>query len=482
MSIVDELPIKYPSKPPPLSDGKNPHVMIVGAGLGGLLLATLLDKAGIAYEIFERAKEVKPLGAVMTLNAGVFPALEQLGLYEELVKISLPVTGTSIFHGDMTEIITLKTKLADIIGYDHIVFPRPEFYDMVLSRVPLEKIHFSKKVLSLEQNKEGVMIRCADGTTYHGDILVGADGAYSGVRQALYRRLAKEETLPSSDADELNKGFICMVGTTRPLDLEKYPGVDGKGASIYQVVGRNSNYSWSVFTIPGNRICWSVKLQLLTVEEATQHKFRNSEWGSETSDPMIKEVRDFLIPMGGTLGDLIDASPRETISRVFLEDKLFETWHHGRTVLLGDAAHKLLPSAGLGAVTAMQDAVVLANCLYEMKGLASTDITDAFVAFKNERYPKLQVQYAASRTSAKLMYGQSLFDKLLRVVVFNLLPESLQLKGGYKGMEFRPQASFLPQVPVRGTGFVLPQKPSQRYQAEQDKLITGERSSTAIVV
>lgn len=79
-----------------------------------------------------------------------------------------------------------------------------------------------------------------------------------------------------------------------------------------------------------------MKLQLLTVEEATQHKFKNSEWGSDTSDPMIKEVRDFLIPMGGTMGDLIDSSPRETISRVFLEDKLFETWHHGRTVLIGD--------------------------------------------------------------------------------------------------------------------------------------------------
>ncbi|KAK5820968.1 hypothetical protein F5H01DRAFT_339703 [Linnemannia elongata] len=478
MMLDDEPSFKYPSQPPPISDGRNPHVMIVGAGLAGLLLAILLDKAGIPYEIYERAKQVKPLGAVMTLNAGVFPALEQLGLYEELVKLSLPVTWTSVYHGDMTEIITLKTKLADVIGYDHIVFPRPEFYNLVLSRVPREKIHFSKKVMSMEQNKEGVMIRCSDGTTYHGDILVGADGAYSGVRQALYKRLEKAGTLPPSDLDELNKGYVCMVGTTRPLDPAKYPGVDRKDASIYQIVGRNSNYSWSVFTIPGNRICWSVKLQLLTVEEAIQHKFRNSEWGSDTSDPMIKEVRDFLIPIGGTMGDLIDSSPRETISCVFLEDKLFDTWHHGRTVLIGDAAHKLLPSAGLGAVTAMQDAVVLANCIYEMKGLTLEDIDEAFVEFKNERYPKLQAQYSASQTTAKLLYGQGWFDKVLRVVVFNLLPESFKLKGAYKGMEFRPQASFIPQVPLRGSAPVLPQKPSLRYQAEQAKL-TGEEHTPA---
>lgn len=52
---------------------------------------------------------------------------------------------------------------------------------------------------------------------------------------------------------------------------------------------------------------------------------------------MIKEVRNFLIPFGNkTLGDLIDATPQDNISKVFLEDKLFETWNHGRTVLIGD--------------------------------------------------------------------------------------------------------------------------------------------------
>ncbi|KAF9538793.1 hypothetical protein EC957_006215, partial [Mortierella hygrophila] len=297
-----------------------------------------------------------------------------------------------------------------------------------------------------------------------------AQQVYSGVRQALNKCMDKARILPPSDLEEPNKGYIYMVSTTRPLDPVEYSGMEKMDTSDYQI--------WSVFTIPGNRICWSVKLQLLTVEEATQHKFRNSEWGSDTSDPMIKEVRDFLIPMGGTLGNLIDSSPRDTISRVFLEDKLFETWHHGRTVLIGDAAHKLLPSAGLGAVTAMQDAVTLANCIYEMKGLTTDDINEAFIEFKNARFPKLQAQYTASQTTAKLLYGQGWFDKLLRVVVFNMLPESFMLKGAYKGMEFRPQASFIPQVPVRGTAPVLSQKPSLKYQAEQAKL-KGEEHTPA---
>ncbi|KAG0376747.1 hypothetical protein BGX24_007293 [Mortierella sp. AD032] len=468
MAFDDKPSVKYPSLPPPLSDGKNPHVMIVGAGLAGLFLAILLEKAGIPYQIFERVKEIQPLGAVMSLNAGILPVLEQLGLYEELLHISLPVTGEfKIYNSDLALILAPKNVSAEAIGYNHIVFARPDFYNLLLSKVPREKVHFSKKVMSLEQNREGVMVRCADGTTYHGDILVGADGAYSGVRQTLYKRLSKAGTLPPSDGEELNKGYICTVGITAPLDPIKYPGIDAKDANINQIIGNNSPYSWSVFTIPGNRICWNVKRQLATIEEATDLKLKNSEWGPETSAPMIKQVRDFLIPFGDkTLGDLIDATPQETISCVFLEDKLFDTWNHGRTVLIGDACHKLLPSAGLGAATAMQDAVVLANCLYEMNGLSSDDVDETLSDFQTKRFPIVKAQYEASKTSAKLIYGQSLVERFMRMVVFNWLPESTKMKGAYKGVEFRPQASFLPQIPARGTAPVLLQKISKRYQRE----------------
>lgn len=56
---------------------------------------------------------------------------------------------------------------------------------------------------------------------------------------------------------------------------------------------------------------------------------------------MIEAVRNFKLPYG-TIGDLIDNTPKDKISRVYLEDKLFETWTHGRTVLIGDAAHKVV--------------------------------------------------------------------------------------------------------------------------------------------
>jgi hypothetical protein len=81
--------------------------------------------------------------------------------------------------------------------------------------------------------------------------------------------------------------------------------------------------------------------QLASLEETEKTRFRNSEWASESNEDMINDVKDFRLPGGGTLGNLISHTPKENISRVFWEEKLFETWTHGRTVLIGDGESSL---------------------------------------------------------------------------------------------------------------------------------------------
>ncbi|KAF9177061.1 hypothetical protein BGZ50_009246, partial [Haplosporangium sp. Z 11] len=149
-----------------------PNVLIAGAGLAGLLLGILLERANIPYQIFERAQEIKPLGAVMSLNANILPIFEQLGMLDELLAISYPTYAMNMFKGDMTPIAQIKMKgIKELVGYDYVVFARPDLYNLLYSKIPKEKIMFKKKILSLQQNENGVMVRVADGTTYHGDIL-----------------------------------------------------------------------------------------------------------------------------------------------------------------------------------------------------------------------------------------------------------------------------------------------------------------------
>lgn len=131
----------------------------------------------------------------------------------------------------------LYTCLHCRVGYDRILFARPELYDMLFKQIPSEKMHMSKKILSFQQNHEGVMLRFSDNTTVHGDILVGADGAHSAVRQHLYKTMDKQGLLPKADTKAMSRGYISLVGTTNELDPEKYPCVLKEDCDINFIIG-----------------------------------------------------------------------------------------------------------------------------------------------------------------------------------------------------------------------------------------------------
>ncbi|KAF9187900.1 hypothetical protein BGZ49_004002, partial [Haplosporangium sp. Z 27] len=313
-----------------------PRVLIVGAGIAGVFLAILLDRAGIPCEIFEKSPEVKQLGAVMSVNVNILPVFEQLGMFEDLQKISFTCPGMNIYNEKMQRIAYRGNEtIKETCGYDYFVFSRPMLYELLLSKISHKKVHFGKKVLSVKHPAEGgVVINCSDNSSYFGDILVGADGAYSAVRQSIYRDLEEKGELPASDAQGLKIGHLTMVGTTDPLDPETYEHLKDNFTHFSFIIGKGKPYSWSTFTVPGNRICWGVNVQL-SQASAEDQAFRNTEWGPESNDSMIKEIYDLNTPYG-PLGQFIDHTPKERISRVFLEEKMFETWHHRRVVLIGD--------------------------------------------------------------------------------------------------------------------------------------------------
>ncbi|KAG0353263.1 hypothetical protein BC939DRAFT_1068 [Gamsiella multidivaricata] len=459
----------------------SPKVLIIGAGIGGITLALLLERIGIDYEVFERAKCVKPLGAAMSIGPNILPVFEQLGLIDEIMKVSLPATTMEVYKENM-ELIGRTDNTAFIkqrSGYDPIMFSRPDVHNLLLSKVPASKIHYSKRVLSVGQSDTGVLIRCTDGQTHEGDILIGADGAYSAVRQSLYDRLQKDGMLPASDSQSLNLGYSCMVGTTLPQDPEKYPILKDNHAHFAVVVADGKPHSWTIISVPGNRICFGIVIQLKGEEK--DETFRNSEWGPESIDSMVAQVAHHKIPFGGTLGDLINATPKELISKTHLEEKLFETWTHKRIALIGDACHKMLPSAGQGAINAMQDAVIVANCLYDLKSLSQKHIAAALEDYKAQRYGQAKKQVQISNMVGRVLYGQTWFEKFMRKAVFNWLPRSFEESSFIKSVEYRPQATFLPFVDNPAKLPILPQKMSKRYAEEQKLKKEKDAESTPVV-
>ncbi|KAF8916354.1 hypothetical protein BGZ58_005305 [Dissophora ornata] len=167
------------------------------------------------------------------------------------------------------------------------------------------------------------------------------------------------------------------------------------------------------------------------------------------------------------MADVFVDTPTHLISKVFLEEKMFKTWYHGRTVLTGDACHKMLPGAGQGAVNAMQDAVVLANCLYAMPDKSASSITAAFEEYFKQRHQRAHTQFVRSNEMSQTMVGQTWVDRLLRHVMLNYIPNWVLQISFNKTFEYRPQIAWLPLAENRGTGKVLPQEGVRRPLEEQ---------------
>ncbi|KAF9154280.1 hypothetical protein BG015_001393 [Linnemannia schmuckeri] len=421
------------------ASNENDTVLIVGAGIAGMMLALLLQKAGIPYDIYERAAEVKALGSALFFSATTAPIFKQVGIYEELYALGKNTSSIQIASEQGIEYKMNFKDQQELFGSEGYIISRPMLYDVLRRQIPKERFHLGRKVVSISQQddvdkncnpgKGGVTIEFQDGSTVRGGILVGADGAYSVVRQSLYSQLKEKNVLPASDDVPLPFNVVCLVGQTKPLDPEMYPYLKLEDCQFIRTLGDNKPY--------------------------TEHgSFKNSEWGPEAVETMCDKVRSFPIISGSerpwTLGDLIDNTPKELISKVMLEEKVFETWHYGRAVLIGDACHKLNPAGGSGANCAIHDAVALANRIYALpENRTRADIDQAFKAYRDERMPWVEAAFNTS-TMMKSMVQKGLKATLIRFLSRNM-PDWVTRRITIKMQYYQPQAAFLPLIENQGT-------------------------------
>ncbi|KAG0316570.1 hypothetical protein BG000_004820, partial [Podila horticola] len=256
-------------------------VIIVGSGIGGLTLAALLERAGIEYQIFERAAKVKPLGSALSIGPNIMYLFGQLGILDEVLANAKPFGFSTGYNLQRQATRTLDYSPAEKIGgfLPHII-SRPILVDILLRLVPANKISYSKKILQVKQEDDHVIIKCSDNSGYQSNILVGADGAYSSVRQNLYKALNAKGKLPKADNADLPFNSVCLVGQTAPLDPEVFPHLKDSHTWFETMVSQDKPYAVCDFPVARNNM---------------------------------------------TLGDLFDRTPKDLISKVMLEEKLFDT-------------------------------------------------------------------------------------------------------------------------------------------------------------
>ncbi|KAK5796886.1 hypothetical protein F5H01DRAFT_373629 [Linnemannia elongata] len=412
---------------------KRPKVLIVGAGLAGLTLGMLLHKADIPFEIYERAAEIKPLGSAMYFNCTTANLFKQCGIYEEFLALGKYVSAIKMCNENRELEFSVDFEGHDeLYGANGYIVSRPQIYDLLLRQIPKERVHLGKKVLSMDQGGNGVLIRFSDKSEAEGDILVGADGAYSAVRQGLYEKLKKTNKLPASDALPLPFSTVRLVGQTRPLSPEEFPDLAIKNSQFRNFIATDKMYTWSTATTVQNTVCWGA---ILFLDEETR-----------------------------------------LISKVMLEEKVFKTWYDCRTVLIGDACHKFNPAGGVGAANAMHDAIALAN---RINGLPfhpiAEEIEDAFKAYQEERIDWVEKAFENSK-AFRTMAGQSVSSKATRYIVKNM-PAWVVRKFERRQFTNRPQAAFLPAAEDKGTIKTAPQ-PSLSIKAPEET----EPSKTTQVV
>ncbi|KAF9428772.1 hypothetical protein BGZ94_001092 [Podila epigama] len=432
---------------PPAEPSRRPRVLISGAGIGGLTLAILLHKADIPFDIFDRSEDLHQDGNPRS-NSPYTALFRQLGIYEEFLKLGIPTDTIHVYKENLNHSFSLDfTERSKVGSGREYVIRREDLHDLLLRQIPREKLHLGNSVFCVETTDSGVLIHSTGGKRVRGDIIVGADGAFSVVRDDVLKTIAckKKITFKALNPKLAPYSSFCMVGETSVLDSSEFPEVDAETCQTHAVLGSDKNMcTWRTYTTKQKTVCWMV-VKFLDKELPSEEEQRTIyQWS-------LEEVRDFKVPGGKgdrvlTIGDYIDRTPM--IYRRKLFEEVLDHWFCGRAVLLGDACHPMHPLGMMGAINAIHDAVALANWINTLRSPSMIELKEIFDQYQAERLPIVKEAFALSQMF-KQTFGKSIGAYMVRKSVKHM-PKHVWNRKVTKISAYRPQVSFLPQVKDNG--------------------------------
>jgi 2-polyprenyl-6-methoxyphenol hydroxylase-like FAD-dependent oxidoreductase len=311
-----------------------PRALVIGAGIGGLAAAIALRRAGLQVMVCEQARVLEAAGAGLSLWANAVSALERLELSEQVAAISVGGDRGEFRTWDGRTLREISSaELRGRFGAAHIAAHRADLQRVLLDALEPDTVCLGKRCVRITHNgRQQVRAEFADGSEVAADILVGADGLRSTVRACLWGQR------PPSYA-----GYTSWRGVAT-YDHPQLPR--GTGVESW---GRGSRFGMT--HIGGGRIYWFATLN-------TPPDGRDSSAGAKAD--LLRHFGTWHLPIAA----IIEATDAESILRTDIFDRPpRRRWGRGRVTLLGDAAHPMTPNLGQGACMALEDAVVLADCV-----------------------------------------------------------------------------------------------------------------------
>ena len=355
---------------------------IIGAGLGGLTAALALLRSGRPVRVFEQAPVLGEVGAGITLSPGAARGLDSLGVGPELLAASTPIPDIAFVHHATGELLTgrLQSGPPDDRGFAtprHI--HRADLHAILLAAVQAidpDAVRVNRRLARVEADAAGVTAVFADGSTFAAGLLIGADGTRSMVRRGMF------DDSPPRFAGQI--AFRCLI----PREIAE-PWLGAGGAAVYVGPSR-------VF----NRYLIRHGALVNVIGIAQNDHWREEGWNTPAS---AEEFLEIFADFHADVRRLIAVAPPAGLIKwgLFIRPPL-DVWTRDRVVLIGDAAHPILPFLGLGAALAIEDGVVLARALAE-----PGPPQRAFAAFQRARADRVEtVRQGSIRQGAILQTGE----------------------------------------------------------------------------